>query len=50
MIYVTNTGSGTVPIVDGKVDGTIERLNFNFGFGDKVKSASCCKTVIIQQH
>jgi hypothetical protein len=29
MIYVTNTGSGTVPIVDGKVDGTIERLNFN---------------------
>ena len=29
MIYVTNTGSDTVSIVDGKVDGTIERLNFN---------------------
>lgn len=28
MIYVTNTGSGTVSIVDGKVDGTIEILNF----------------------
>ncbi len=29
MIYVTNTGSDTVSIVDGKVDGIVERLNFN---------------------
>jgi hypothetical protein len=29
MIYVTNTGSGTVSIVDGKVDGTFEIINFN---------------------
>jgi YVTN family beta-propeller protein len=29
MVYVTNTGSNTVSVIDGSVDGVIERVNFN---------------------
>jgi YVTN family beta-propeller protein len=29
MVYVTNTGSDTVSVIDGRIDGVVERVNFN---------------------